>query len=62
MKGKKAKGQAYFRRNHSTTDHLITLRVIPEECRNNNFDLFCCFVDFRKYFDIVPRNNPWYRL
>ena len=24
--------------------------------------LFCCFVDFRKVFDTVPRNNLWNRL
>ena len=62
MEGKRAKGQVGFRRNHSTTDHLVTLRFIAVECRNNKFDLFCCFVDFRKAFDIVPRNNPWNRL
>ena len=62
MEGKQAKVQAGFRRNHSTTDHLLTLRIIAEECRNNKSYLFLCFVDFRKAFDIVPRNNPWNRL
>ena len=33
-----------------------------EECRNDKSDLFCCFVDFRKAFDTVPRNNLWNRL
>ena len=33
-----------------------------EECRNEKSDLFCCFVDFRKDFDTVPRNNLWNRL
>ena len=62
MEGKRGKGQAGFRRNNSTTDHLITLRIIVEECLNNKSDQFCCFVDFRKAFDIVPRNNLWNRL
>ena len=60
--GKQAKGQAGFRRQDSTTNHLITLRIIMEECRNDKSNLFCCFVDFRKDFDTVPRNNLWNRL
>ena len=51
-----------FRRNHSTMDHLVTVRIIADEYRNNKSDIFCCFVDFRKAFDTVPRNNPWNRL
>ena len=62
MEGKRAKGQAGFRRNHSTTDHLVTLRIIAKECCNNKSDIFCCFVDFRKAFDTVPINNLWNRL
>ena len=33
-----------------------------EECRNDKSNLFCCFVDFRKDFDMIPRNNLWNRL
>ena len=40
-------------------DHLITLRIIVEEFRNDKSNLFCCFVDFRNAFDTVPRNNLW---
>ena len=28
----------------------------------NKSNIFCCFVDFRKDFDTVPRNNLWNRL
>ena len=30
-----------------------------EECINDKSNLFCCFVDFRKAFDMIPRNNLW---
>ena len=55
--GTRAKDQMGFRRQNSTTDHLVTLRIIVEECHNDKSNLFCCFVDFRKDFDIVRRNN-----
>ena len=48
--------------NKSTTDHFVTLRIIVEECHDDKSNLFCCFVDFRKAFDTVPRNNLWNRL
>jgi hypothetical protein len=47
---------------HSTLDHLVTFRIITEECRNDKTDLICCFIDFRKYFDTMPRTNLWNRL
>ena len=48
MEGTQFKCQTGFRRNHSTRNHLVMLRIIVEECRNNKYGLFCCFVDFRK--------------
>ena len=60
--GKRVKGQTGFRKQHSTTDHLVTLRIIMEECCNDKSNLLCCFVDFRKAFDTVPRNNLWNRV
>ena len=33
-----------------------------EECRDDKSSLFCFFVDFRNYFNMVPRNNLWNRL
>ena len=43
-------------------DHIVTFRIIAEEFCNTKTNLFCCFVDFRKDFDMVPRKNIWNRL
>lgn len=60
--GRRTTSQAGFRRQHSTTDHFVTFRIIVDECRNDKSNLFYCFVDFRKTFDTVLRNNLWNRL
>jgi hypothetical protein len=33
-----------------------------EEYSNNKINLLCCFVDFRKAFDTMPKMNLWNRL
>jgi hypothetical protein len=43
-------------------DHLFTFRIIPNGFRNTKTNIFCCFVDFIKAFDMVPRKNLWNRL
>jgi hypothetical protein len=60
--GKRAKVHDGFRRYHSTMDHLFTFRIIAKELRNTRTNIFCFLVDFRKYFDILPRKNLWNRL
>ena len=32
----------------------VMLMTIVEQCCNNKTKLLCCFVDFRKTFDIMP--------
>jgi hypothetical protein len=59
---KRAKGQAGFRPKHSTVDHCITLRHIIEKVWEKKEEVFCCFVDFRKAFDTVPRDKLWSRM
>jgi hypothetical protein len=59
---KGAKGQVGFKSYHSTMDNLVTLRIIADEYRNNKINLLCCFNDFRKPFDIVPKTNLGNRL
>jgi hypothetical protein len=49
-------------RYHSTVDHIVTFRIIAEEFHITKTNLFCCFVDFIKAFDMIPRKKLWNRL
>lgn len=60
--GVRAVGQAGFRHDYRTTDHIFTLQTLVEKAKANKTDLYCCFVDFRKAFDSVPRDLLWQRL
>jgi len=43
-------------------DHGITLRHIIEKILGEKGKAFCCFVDFRKAFDMVPRDKLWHKM
>ncbi|MCO5570021.1 hypothetical protein L7F22_023735 [Adiantum nelumboides] len=62
--GHRARGQAGFRQGFSTLDHILTLRAFIEERRaqGDRRRLYCCFVDFSKAFDSVPRFRLMQRL
>jgi len=62
VKEKRAKGKAGFRLKHSTVDHGITLRHIIEKVGEGKEEVFCCFVDFKKAFDMVTRDKLWSRM
>lgn len=51
-----------FRPKHSTVDHSITLRHIIEKAWARKDEVFCCFVDFKKAFDTIPRDKLWARM
>ena len=56
----KAKGQTGFRKDFRTTDNIFTLRSLIDKQKQTRQKgkpgkLYCCFVDFKKAFDIVPR-------
>jgi hypothetical protein len=55
----RAKGQAGFRKDFRTTDNLFILRTLTEQARFQKKQLYTCFVDFKKIFDIVPRDLLW---
>ncbi|KAL3696387.1 hypothetical protein R1sor_010463 [Riccia sorocarpa] len=54
-KGVRAPAQVGFRRDHSTLDHSLTLRVILEEAKRSKKPFYALFVDFSKAFDTVSR-------
>ena len=39
--------------------HLVTLRILMEESCFRCKGLYCSFVEFRKAFDMVPRERLW---
>ena len=60
----KAKGQAGSRKDFRITDNIFVLRSLinrQREVRQKGKagKLYCCFVDFRKAFDTVPRHLLW---
>jgi hypothetical protein len=60
--GIRATGQAGFRRGFRTSDHAFTLRTIIEIHRAADKGLYCCFVDFKKAYDCIPRDKLWEKL
>ena len=57
--GIKAKGQAGFRKDFRTTDNIFVLKSLIDKQKQTHGKLYCCFVDFKKAFDMVPRGLLW---
>ena len=51
-----------FKENHSTIDAIFMLNHFIEEQIRNRKKLYCCFVDFRKAYDLINRNSLWYKM
>jgi hypothetical protein len=54
-----AKGHAGFRKDFRTVNNLFILRTLTEQARFQKKKLYNYFVDFKKTFDIVPRDLLW---
>ena len=54
-----AKGQAGSRRDFRTTDQLFIIRSLLQQAAHEKRRLYCCLVDFKKAFDLVPRDILW---
>ena len=62
--GIKAKGQADFRKDFRTTGNIFVLKFLIDKQKQTrqgkaSGKLYCCFVDFKKAFDTVPRGLLW---
>ena len=60
----KAKGQAGFRKDYRTTADIFVLRSLVDKQKQAQQKgmagkWYCCFVDFKKAFDTVPRHLLW---
>ena len=58
------RGQSGFRKNYRTSDNNFVLRSLIEKQKQarqkgGSGKLYCCFVDFKKAFDTVPRALLW---
>ena len=55
--------QAGFRKGFSTTDHIFVFySLIQLYTKFKKKTLYCCFVDYKKAFDTVPRVLLWQKL
>ena len=52
-------GQCSFHPGRSTTDQIVILKQIFKESGEYGKDLFACFVDLEKAYDLVPRDKLW---
>ena len=43
-------------------DNGIAIKHTIEKVWGDKEEVFCCFVDFKKAFDIVPRDKLWSRM
>ena len=59
--GLRVQEQTGFRRGLLTLDHIFVLRCLIDQTRIRRQRLYCCFVDFRKAFDTVPRDRLFSR-
>ena len=57
--GIKAKGQAGFRKDFRTTDNIFVLKSLIDKQKQTHGKSYCCFVDLKQRFDIIPHGLLW---
>ncbi len=57
--GPHVKNQVGFRKDYPINDQFFVLRTIIEHNKAKKKQVYCCFVDFKKAFDIVSCEVLW---
>jgi hypothetical protein len=57
--GLHAKGQVEFHKDYYIIDQLFILQTLIEHNKVEKKPFYCCFVGFKKAFDIVSREVLW---
>ena len=58
-KDKRAAGQAGFCKDYRTTVKMYMMNSLINQSMKQGETLYCCFVEFRKAFDSIPRDTLW---
>ena len=51
--------QAGFRKDRSTVQQILMLRLIAEKAKRKHKCVYNCFVDFQKAFDSIRHDVTW---
>lgn len=51
--------QAGFRKDRSTIQQILALKLIAEKARRKNKRIYNCFIDFQKAFDSIDQTVTW---
>jgi len=54
-----AEEQAGFRPGKGTRDQIMNLKMILEKNRERGIEIFLCFIDYSKAFDMVAHDILW---
>ena len=54
-----SQGLARFRKDFRTTDQIFVIQTLVQQAKQAKQKLYCCFVDFKKALNLVPRHTLW---
>jgi hypothetical protein len=56
------KEQIGFKKRLRTGDHILTLKTIIDKAFKSSKKVYACFIDFKKAFDTINGEAPFYKL